>query len=1020
MEKQFDNADTATAFHAHPLLLWFIGALDIPILKVSLDELARRHELPELSFTELSGLPTETPPFPVHLARVDRPKKAAFDNSPYVQAKLICINKEKQVLLLTFHPLFDGADVFAHELLMLYSAFSEGLPPPKLLFPSEDAALERERLQSYWKKQLADAPALHLPTGKPRPQVPSFQKACQSFLLPPNIANGLKTLSKQEDATLFMTLTAAFQALLQRYSGQEDIVICTPTATDSFLKIENLLGFFVNILALRSNLSGNPSFRELLAQVRGVTLEAYAHPNMAFNKRADRLNLQRDPLFQVMLVFQDKPPLKQIIPEFLQLDSEAVKFDLTLILSETRHGIEGTVEYATDLFEAATITRLIGHFQTLLESILVRPEAHLSELPLLTESERRQLLVKWNDTAIDLTGAKFIHHCFEEQVQRTPDAVAVVYLNQQLTYGELNLRANQLAHYLREIGVEPETLVAISLERSIEQIIGWLGVLKAGGAYLPLDPYYPKDMLAFMLEDSAPIALLTNSQHEALFADMPHCPRLVDLSAKFPAWATAADSNPDHKSVGLKPENLAYVIYTSGSTGKPKGAEIAHQSLQNLLPWYIREATQLSSEDTVLVVSSMAFDATQKVIYGPLLTGARLVLASEPFDPQAIVKLALKERVSLITLTPSGFYGLIDAGANGELRTLRRVFLGGEPMQPSKLLELPEPRPEFFNCYGPTECTAIAAFFRLPSDLEQYRNRPVPIGKPIWNVRIYILDSYRQPVPIGVTGEIYIGGAAVGRGYLNRPELTAERFVLDPFATTANARMYKTGDLARWLTDGTIEFLSRNDLQVKIRGFRIELGDIEASLLQHPQIREVAVDVYEISPTDKRLVAYLVPQNNAMPALSELRDFLKSKLPEHMVPSFFVFLDELPLTSNGKLDRKALPEPDMSRQVLDTDFIAPSSPVEQLLAEIWSKVLSVNRVGTHDNFFELGGQSLLATQVLIRVGEQLSVDIPLNALFEKPTIAELAKLIENTGVKASSVSKPITPQLRMAFKMGAT
>jgi amino acid adenylation domain-containing protein len=1028
MEKNFNtNVDTPTAFHAHHLLLWFIGTLDIPILKLSLDELIRRHELAGLTFTELGGLLTETHFLLGQSTTADRPgceinppiqAEAALGNSPHMQANLICLNENKRVLLLTFEANNDGTDAFAHELLLLYREFSQGQPLPVLLRQAEPATLEPERLQSYWKQQLKDAPALHLPTDRPRPQAPSFRKARQSFLLPPSITSGLKILGQQENATLFMTMAAAFQTLLHRYSNQDDLVTCTPTIADSPLKTENLFGFFVNILALRCNLSGNPSFRELLAQVRDVTLEAYAYPNVPFNILADMLNPQRDPLFQVMLVFQDEPQLKQIIPEFLRLDCEAVKFDLTLILSKTQYGMEGTVEYAADLFEPATITRLIGHFQTLVEGIVARPEAHISELPLLTETEHRQLLVDWNDTAMALAGAKFIHHLFEEQVERTPDAVAVVYLNQRLTYRELNARANQLAHYLRHIGVEPETLVAISLERSIDQIIGWLGILKAGGAYLPLDPHYPKDMLAFILEDSAPLALLTNNQHQALYADMPSCPRLVDLSAKFPAWAIAPDTNPDHKSVGLKSENLAYVIYTSGSTGTPKGVEITHHSLQNLLPWYIAEATQLTSEDTVLVVSSMTFDTTQKVIYGPLLTGARLVLASEPFDPQAIVKLTQKERASMITITPSGFYGLIDANANGELGTLRRVFLGGEPMQPSKLLELPEPRPEFVNCYGPTECTIIAASFCLPPDLEQYLNRPVPIGKPIRNVRIYILDSHRQPVPIGVAGEIYIGGVAVGRGYLNRPELTEERFVPDPFATTANARMYKTGDLARWLADGNIEFLSRNDLQVKIRGFRIELGDIEASLLQHPQIREVAVDVYEISPTDKRLVAYLILQSDTVPALSELRDFLKLKLPEYMVPSFFVFLDELPLTPNGKLDRKGLPEPDMSRQVLDTDFMAPSSPVEQLLAEIWGKVLQVKRIGIHDNFFELGGQSLLATQVLIRVGEQLSVDIPLNALFEKPTIAELAKLIENTGTRSSTVAKSITPQLRKAYKIG--
>ena len=873
------------------------------------------------------------------------------------------------------------------------------------------------RLLSYWQKQLADAPTLHFPTDKYRPQVPSFRMERQSFKLQPNVAEALKTLSKQEGVTLFMTMAAAFQVLLHRYSNQDDILIYTPIAADSHLELENLIGFFVNILVLRTNMSRNSSFSELLAQVRDVTLEAYANQHMPFNKLADMLNLKRDPQFQVMLVFQDKPQLNEITPELLQVDTEAVQFDLTLKLSETQHGIEGAMEYATDLFEATTIERLIGHFQTLLEGIIAHPEAHLSKLPLLTEPERQQLLVDWNNAAISPPGNKFIHHLFEEQVERTPHAVAVVDKNQQLTYGELNTRANRLAHYLRQIGVQPEMLVGISLERSIDHVVAWLGVLKAGGAYVPLDPCYPKDLLAFMLKDSAPLALLTNDQHEALYADLPNCPRLINLSAKFPAWSTTPDTNPDHESVGLKPENLAYIIYTSGTTGKPKGAEILHRSLQNLLPWYIREATRLTCDDTVLVVTSMAFDVTHKVIYGPLLAGARVVLATEPFDPQAIVKQIIQESVSMLTITPSGFYSLLDAGTSGELSALRQVFLGGEPMQPSKLMELPEPRPEFSNNYGPTECTAIATFFRLSSDLEQYLNRPVPIGRPIWNVRIYILDSHRQPVPIGVAGEIYIGGVAVGRGYLNRPELTAERFVCDPFVQKDGARMYKTGDLARWLADGNIEFLSRNDLQVKIRGFRIELSDIEATLLQHPQLREVVVDVYEAGPSDKRLVAYLIPQSNTVPALSELRAFIKAKLPEYMVPSAFVFLEALPLTPNGKLDRKALPKPDQSRQVADADFIAPCSQMEKQLAEIWCEVLRINRVGIHDNFFELGGQSLLATQVMIRVGEQLSKDIPLNSLFETPTIAELAKLIENTEARLSRGSIPITSRRRSAYKI---
>lgn len=869
------------------------------------------------------------------------------------------------------------------------------------LFQKPDMIELMERQLDYWKLRLADAPALELPADKPRPPVRPFRRETRTFSLAPGLVEKLKALSRHEGVSLFMPLMSVFQVLLHCYSGQDDIVIGTPSNGQSRLDKESLNGFFGNPLVLRTNLSGNPSFSDLLTQVREVVLEAYANQDMPFEKLVEALDLQgdcsRNPLFQVMFILQNLPDdtasLNKITPNFLQDDTGTIPFDLILELSETLHGLAGEVQYAADLFEASTIDRLIGHFQTLLGSIVAHPEAHLSEFSLLTEPERRQLLVEWNNTSIALPDAKFIHQLFEEQVERTPHAVAIVCKNQQLTYGELNARANQLAHYLRHIGVEPEVLVGVCLERSIDQVVGWLGIVKAGGAYVPLDPCYPKELLAFMLEDSAPLALLTNSRYEALFSDLAKCPRLLDLSAQCPVWAIFSDTNPDHKSVGLKPENLAYVIYTSGSTGKPKGVEILHRGLQNLLPWYISEGTDLTCDDAVLVVTSMAFDVTQKVIYGPLLAGARLVLASEPFNPQAIVNLVLQERISMMTITPSGFYALIDAGSNGELSSLRRVFLGGEPMQPAKLLEMPEPRPEFFNNYGPTECTIIATCYRMSSDLEQYLNRPVPIGRPIRNVRIYILDSYRQPVPIGVAGEIYIGGVAVGRGYLNRPELTAERFVHDPFVSEAAAQMYKTGDLARWLADGTIEFLFRNDLQVKIRGFRIELSDIEATLLQHPQLREVAVDVYETIPGDKRLVAYMVSRGSSTITSTEARDFLKLRLPEFMIPSAYVFLSALPLTPNGKLDRKALPLP--LAEAVSKACAAPRNEIERKLIVVWENLLGVKNIDIHDNFFELGGHSLLAVKIAIEISKQFNFDIPLGAIYQSPTVEELGIIISS-------------------------
>jgi len=858
-----------------------------------------------------------------------------------------------------------------------------------------------ERRLDYWNSRLANAPTLELPTDRQRHAESSFRMETQKFSLSPDLAEGLKALSRLEGVTLFMTLMSAFQILLHRYSGQGDIVIGTPSIGQSRLESEGLDGFFGNPLVLRMDLSGNPSFRDLLTQAREVVLGAYANQNIPFEKLVEALNLQHDrirnPLFQIMFILQnlpdDKASLNKITPNFLQVDTGTAQFDLALELSETPHGLTAEVKYTTDLFEASTIGRLIGHFQTLLGGIVADPEAHLSEFPLLTELERRQLLVDWNNTSIELSNAKFVHQLFEDQVIRSPQAVAVVYKNQQLTYGELNARANRLAHYLRHIGVGQEVLVGICLERSIDQVVGWLATYKAGGAYVPLDPGYPKELLTFMLEDSAPLALLTSGQYEAQLADLSKCPHLIDLSAQCPAWARFPDTNLDIKTVGLKPEHLAYVIYTSGSTGKPKGVEILHRSLQNLLPWYIKEGTDLACDDTVLVVTSMAFDVTQKVIYGPLLVGARLVLASEPFDPQAIVKLILKERISMMTITPSGFYTLIDASNNGELSSLRRVFLGGEPMQPAKLLEMPEPRPEFFNNYGPTECTMIATCYRMSSDLEQYLNRPVPIGRPIRNVRIYILDTYQQPVPIGVAGEIYIGGVAVGRGYLNRPELTEERFVRDPFVLEADGRMYKTGDLARWLADGTIEFLFRNDLQVKIRGFRIELSDIEATLLQHQQLCEVAVDVYESVPGDKRLVAYMVSRGNPIITSTEVRDFLKLKLPEFMIPSAYVFLNALPLTPNGKLNRKALPLP-LVEDASKKDS-APRNEIERKLLVIWKDLLGLKNIDIHDNFFELGGHSLLVVKMAAEISKQFNFDIPLGAIYRSPTIKEIEKTIRS-------------------------
>jgi len=1018
------------------------GRLDVKVLEAALNAFILRHETLRTCFSEQDGAPVQViqsslsiPLTVLDLSGYDEERRTAesaqliqanqetvfdLEKCPLFREQLLRLSEEEHIFQLTFHHIItDGwsMNVLVRELSALYGAFSQGKPSPLPELPIQYADytvwqrgwLQGEpmaRLLDYWKRHLERAPTLRLPTDKPRPAVQSFHGESLHSILATDLTKGLKALSRREGVTMFMTLLTALQVLLHRYSGQDDIVVGTPFAGRTQSELDGLFGFFVNTLVLRTDLSGNPSFRELLSRVREVTLGAFDNQDMPFEKLVEVLHPQRDlsrnPLFQIWFVMENfehvELQLNNVTVECLPVRATSAKFDLAVYLEETHHGIEVNVVYATDLFEAVTITRLIGHFQALLKGIVAQPEARLSDLPLLTEPELRQLLVEWNDTALDFPQDRYIHQLFEEQAARTPEAVAVVCEGQQLTYGDLNARANQLAHHLRAIGVEPEVLVGICVGRSLEMVVGLLAILKAGGAYVPLDPAYPRDRLIFIIKDCAPVVLLTQGRFEALFEGMAKALPVLDLSAQSPLWANQPESNPNHGCVGLTPENLANVLYTSGSTGKPKGVGARHRGLQNLLPWYVSEFN-LSRDDAVLVATSHSYDLTQRNIFGPLLVGARLVLASEPFDPRTIVKQVAKERISMMNLTPSGFHALIDANTNGELRGLRRVVLGGEPIQPTRLLELPEPRPEFVNGYGPTECTGVITYHRMSSDLERYRNRCVPIGKPISNTRIYILDSRQQPVPVGVAGEIHIGGVPVGRGYLNRPELTAERFVRDPFAPEADARMYKTGDLGRWLADGTIEFLGRNDFQVKIRGFRIELGEIEAALREHPQLREVVASVFEPVPGDKRLVAYVVAHGVTAPTPLELLDFLKPKLPEFMAPSAFVYLDALPLTPNGKLDRKALPQP--SAEGMSKGYAAPRNEIECKLVAIWEHLLGVKKIGIHDNFFELGGHSLLAVKMAAKSKQLVKIDLPLGAIYQSPTVEELAKVIASADQQPS-------------------
>jgi amino acid adenylation domain-containing protein len=893
------------------------------------------------------------------------------------------------------------------------------MKPPDLSLQLSDPLHNRESLErqmEYWKLLLADVLSLELPTDRTRPMVTVFNNETKTFNLSKDLTEGLKALSRREGVTLFMTLVAAFQVLLHRYSGQDDIVIGAPTAGRTNLEVEGLIGFFVNTLVLRTDHSGDPTFRDLLARVRGVALEAYANQDMPFEELVEVLNLQcdpgRHPLFQVMFVFhdttEDKLLLNEVSVDALKVSRATTKFDLTLELSETLDGLTGLLEYATDLFFEPTIARLIGHFQTLLEGIITQPDARLSELPLLTEPERRQLLVEWNNTYSDYPKHKCIHQLFEEQVERTPNAIALVFEDQQLSYQMLNAKANQLAHYLKTLGVQADTLVPICMDRSIDLVISILGVLKAGGAYVPIDMTYPMERLSFMLEDIKAKILLTDS---FMVNQLPYCTaQIICLDICCDDLSKECIEN---QLCNIDSNNLAYVIYTSGSTGVPKGVMIPHLALVNHMSW-MQNVFPLTSDDKVLQKTSIGFDASVWDFFAPLISGAQLILATPGLhkDIPYLVNIIKQHAITVVQFTPSFLNILKDYTELSECTSLQKIFCGGEALN-SNLIHVLNTKLDviFCNLYGPTETCIVSTYW--PSN-KNFNNLIVPIGRPIYNTQIYILDNYLQPVPIGITGQLYIGGDGLARGYLNHPELTDEKFINYRFSDKPQTKLYKTGDLARYLPDGNIEYLGRNDFQIKIRGFRIELGEIESKLREHSNISEAVVSVYEPILGDKRLAAYLVPVKDSMPSASELRDFLKSKLPDYMVPTSFVFLDALPLTLNGKLDRKALPEPDHHRYDLGTEFFAPRSPLENQLAKIWVEVLCLDRIGINDNFFELGGHSLLVTQVIVRIGEQLSVRLSLSSLFESPTIAEMAILIEDNLSNVSNRVKSITARPRHA------
>ncbi len=976
------------------------------------------HEI-KLGFADLKGLPeSEREDEARRLAVVEVRRPFDLGRDYPLRAVLARIDDDEHWLLLTMHHIVsDGwsLGIFTRELSNIYDALVTNheisLSELPIQYP-DFAEWQREWLQGevleehldYWLKSLAGAPAmLKLPTDRPRPAQQSFNGASVSRKLSPLLSQSLVELSQRQGATLFMTTLAAFQTLLYRYTGQEDIVVGTPIAGRNREEIEDLIGFFVNTLALRTNVSGNPTFRELLGRVKEVALGAYAHQDLPFEKLVEELNPERDvshsPVFQVMFGMQnmprDTPALNGLSITRVPLPSVTAKFDLTLFVNETATGLSCWLEYNTDLFEETTISRMLGHFEHLLEMIVADPDRPILRLPLLTPAERAQFLTEQNATDFP---KQSIHSAFEEQVERAPNSVAVVSEHGKLTYAELDRRANQLARHLQKSGVGLGDLVGLCIERSPEMLVSLLGILKTGAAYLPLDPSYPQERLSLMLDGGKIKVLLTQEHlHEKLPA---HAAKNIFIDSD---WKTIARESADSFNAAATTEDLAYVMYTSGSTGKPKAVAVTHQSVLRLVKQ--TNYARLGPDEVFLQFAPLSFDASTFEIWGSLLNGAQLVLM-----PPGLVSLgqlgeAIKHYgVTTLWLTAGLFQQMVETELES-LRGLRQLLAGGDALSVSHVEQVARELKDcqLINGYGPTENTTFTCCYPVQHG-ERFAGS-VPIGFPISNTQVYILDTELEPVPVGVVGELYTGGAGLAIGYLNDAALTAERFVPNPFSNVSGERLYRTGDYARFKADGSIEFIGRIDHQIKLRGHRIELTEIEGALKRHAAVRDAVVVMRRSGHGNKHLTAYIIA-NSDLPEskmAGELKSLLKQSLPDYMVPSYFLFLDEFPLTPNGKIDRRALPLPPETRPKLEEAHIAPRDDLETRLARIWERVLEVKSVGVRDNFFELGGHSLLAVRLFSEIEKELGQRLPLVSFFQGATIEYLAGLLRQ-GV--SSISWP--------------
>ncbi len=1107
-----DQLFPGTSFYNVPTVIRLTGDLNLVALEESFNQIVQRHEVLRTTFGTLEGQPVQiiAPHQRIPLSLIDLQQQCVCDRDaaaqrlitqeigqpfnlatgPLLRVTLLQLDKTEYVLIINLHHIvFDEWSIalLIRELGLFYTAEYAQKPLPSPVMPiqyADFAHWQRSWLQgevlesqlSYWRSQLKNLSLLEIQSDRPRPQAQSYRGATQLLELPKDLSQALLALSQQEGVTLFMTLLAAFQTLLYRYTAQTDIAVGSPIANRNRQQLENLIGFFANSLVLRTDLSGNPTFRELLLRVRKIAVEAYAHQDLPFEKLVEELHpersLSRNPLFQVVFALQNAPMEQLELPGLTlspyQVETTTTRFDLELYLWECgsnfrnlwgdswqqSEGLRGVLVYSTDLFEADTIARMAGHFQTLLTGSVANPDTHLADLPLLSYAQEHQLLVEWNQTERDYPNNLCIHQLFEAIAAQKPNAIAVRYADRQFTYQELNNGSNQLGHYLRKMGVGCETLVGVCMEPSPVMVACLLGILKAGGAYIPLDPTYPSERLQFMLEDAGVSILLTQQDFElgttgedsqinslkeqtkSIQNQIPPAPRELNsvASSGFPLkkgdgrgikggakiqnlkvvclerdWEAIAHYSEENLSNQTTADNLAYVVYTSGSTGTPKGVAVPHRAVNrlvcntNYITW--------EPEDKVAQCSNISFDAATFEIWGALLNGAQLIGINRDviLSPQDFAQEIRQQQISVLFLTTALFNSLAREVPSA-FSSLRYLLFGGEAVDVRWVKEVHKGAPEhLLHVYGPTENTTFTCWY----EVQDVPDRSIPIGRAIANTQIYLLDPHLKPVPIGVIGEIYIGGDGLARGYLNRPDLTNERFISNPFCgknalvgagsieipigkqtiLKSPPLLYKTGDLARYLPDGNLEFIGRSDDQVKIRGFRIELGEISTVLNQHPAVQEAVVVVREDISGDRRLVAYIVANQEQNLIASELQSFLKTKLPSSMLPAAFVVLESLPLTPNGKVDRQKLPPPDFTTVGLPEIKSFPRTSVEAQLVQIWTEILG-QQVGISDNFFELGGHSLLATQLVSRIRDRFGVQMPLRNIFETPTIAALAQYIE--------------------------